>query len=558
MGKRTSGNIFLTGFSYTGKTQVSQLVAKRLGWKLVDTDDEIVRLAGKPIPEIFAQDGEEHFRKLERQALANVCRRKSTVVATGGGIIMAPENRQMMRGSGAIICLEAQPETIHRRLLIDSANSKDKVVRPLLASPDPLARIISLKQSRQNAYVDSDWTVHTDHLTEEEVATEVIRGWNYICKGAASKGAASSAPTEETAAVVTTATESYPIFVGWGILDTLGQRMKDAGLSGSAYVISEDHVFPLYGERAEASLRAAGFTVASFVVPFGEKSKSIEIAKKIYDFLVERRAERGHAIVALGGGVIGDLAGFVAATFLRGMPLVQVPTSLMAMVDSSIGGKTAINHPQGKNLIGAFHQPRLVLSDVEALSTLPERELISGWAEVIKHGLIRDAEFFEFLEKNQKELTRLDRKATTEAIKKSAAIKAAVVSEDEKESGIRTLLNYGHTIAHGLETASGYGQLLHGEAVAIGIMGAARIAEQVGLLGRDAVERQNNLFRGFGLPVVSPDVDPQAVLKAIELDKKVQKKSVRWVLLEEIGRAIVRADVPPEVVRGVVGNYDHR
>ncbi|MFA4835588.1 MAG: 3-dehydroquinate synthase, partial [Dehalococcoidia bacterium] len=548
MDQRAFSNIFLIGFSFTGKTQVSRMVARRLGWDLVDTDDEIVKLAGKPIPRIFAEDGEERFRQLERQALANVCRRSETVVATGGGIIVAAENRQKMRDSGAVICLEAKPGTIHRRLLIDSAKSSEKVVRPLLAVPDPLGRITEIKSSRQIHYGEANWTVHTDYLTLEEVASEVIRGWNYTRRGTACR-----AKKQETAAVVTTATESYPIFVGWGILDTLGQRMKNSGLSGTAYVISEDHVFPLYGKRAESSLRKAGFTVSSFVVPFGEKSKSIEIARTIYDFLVERRAERGHAIVALGGGVIGDLAGFAAATFLRGMPLVQVPTSLMAMVDSSIGGKTAINHPEGKNLIGAFHQPRLVLSDVQTLSTLPEREFVSGWAEVIKHGLIRDAAFFEFLEQNLDKLTRLDREATTEAIKRSAAIKAAVVSEDEKETGLRTILNYGHTIAHGLETATGYGQLLHGEAVSVGMMGAARIAEKLNLLSSEAVQRQKALLAGFGLPVAFPGVDTEAVLKAIELDKKVHKKAVRWVLLEDIGKAVVKGDVPPEVVQGVVG-----
>jgi shikimate kinase/3-dehydroquinate synthase len=523
------------------------MVARRLGWDFVDTDDEIVKLAGKPIPEIFAQDGEEHFRHLEHQALAKVCRRKRTVVATGGGIIMAAENRQMMRKCGAVICLEARPETIHQRLLIDSARSKDKVVRPLLAVTDPLARIASLKQSRQNHYADADWTVHTDNLTLEKVASEVIHGWNHI-----SRGEIHRAPEGETAAVVTTATESYPIFVGWGLLDTLGRRMKKAGLGGNAYVISDDHVFPLYGERVEASVREAGFAVNSFVVPFGERSKSIEVATTICDFLVQCRAERGHVVIALGGGVVGDLAGFVAATFLRGMPFVQVPTSLMAMVDSSIGGKVAVNHPEGKNLIGAFYQPRFVLADVQTLMTLPQRELTSGWAEVIKHGLIRDADFVDSLEQNLDMLNRLDREATTEVIERSAAIKAAVVSEDEKETGLRTILNYGHTIAHGLEAATGYEQLLHGEAVSIGMMSAARIAEKLGLLDRGAVERQKKLLIGFGLPVTYPGIRPQAILKAIELDKKVQKKAVRWVLLEGIGKAVVRGDVPEKMVLEVI------
>lgn len=553
MGERDIRNIIITGFSYTGKTQVSRIVAERMGWDLVDTDEEIVRIAGKPIPEIFAQDGEPHFRKLERQALANVCRRRCTVIATGGGIVTAAENREVMRASGMIVCLEADPETIHRRLLIDSEKADRKVIRPLLAVEDPLGRIRSLKASRQLFYDEADWTVRTDHLTPDEVAAEIIRGWHYLCRRMP------QAAPGETAAVVTTPTESYPIFIGWHILETLGERMKKAGLSGEAYIVSDDRVFPLYGPKVKASLENAGFGVDSLVVPSGETSKSLAVAGRMYDFLVFHRAERSHVIVALGGGVIGDLAGFVAATFLRGMPLVQVPTSLIAMVDSSIGGKTAVNHPEGKNLIGAFHQPRLVLADVETLTTLPPRELTSGWAEVIKHALIRDAEYFRFLEENAEDLARLDPEAATEAIRRSAAIKAEIVSADEKEtSGLRTLLNYGHTIAHGLETAAGYGRLLHGEAVAVGMRGAASIAQRLGLLHRNTADRQKALIEKFGLPTACPGTDPDAVLRAIEVDKKVRMKAVRWVLLQEIGKPITRNDVPADLVREVIAGLVNR
>jgi 3-dehydroquinate synthase len=328
--------------------------------------------------------------------------------------------------------------------------------------------------------------------------------------------------------------------------------MRKAGLAGTVYVMSDDQVFPLYGRKVADSLGDGGFSVYSFVVPRSEKSKSIEIASRMYDFLVERRAERREIILALGGGMVGDLAGFVAATYLRGMPLIHVPTSLMAMVDSSIGGKVAINHPEGKNLIGAFYQPRMVLADVETLTTLTEREFTSGWAEVVKHGLIRDADYFQFLEQNVDKLKKLEREATTEAIRRSAAIKAAVVSEDEKETGLRIILNYGHTMAHGLETATGYRCLLHGEAVSVGMMGEAAIAEKLGLLDREAVERQRSLLLRFGLPVTCPGVETNAVLKAIEVDKKVHEKAVRWVLLRRIGEAVVRRDVPQDVVRSAI------
>ena len=287
-------------------------------------------------------------------------------------------------------------------------------------------------------------------------------------------------------------------------------------------------------------------------MPPGERSKAIDGAVALYDWLVARHAERGHTIVALGGGVVGDLAGFVAATFLRGLPLVQVPTTLIAMADSAIGGKVAINHPQAKNLIGAFYQPRLVLADTGTLATLPARELTSGWAEVAKHALALDADLFAFLDAGAARLVGLDAEATAWAVKRSAAIKAAVVAEDEREQGRRTILNYGHTIAHGLEVATGYGHLLHGEAVAIGMMGAAMLSERLGLITGDVVEQQRGLLERLGLPTSCPGAERDGVLSAMELDKKVRQGAVRWVLLEGIGRAVVRADVPVAEVRDVL------
>lgn len=254
-------------------------------------------------------------------------------------------------------------------------------------------------------------------------------------------------------------------------------------------------------------------------------------------------------------GGVGDLAGFVAATFLRGMPWIQVPTSLMAMVDASIGGKVGVNHPQGKNLIGAFYQPRFVLADVQTLSTLPQRELISGWAEVVKYGLILDKAFFKFLEDNADQLLKLEPDVVSQAIDRSAAIKAQIVSQDEKERGIRTILNYGHTIAHGMEAATQYRRLLHGEAMAIGMMGAARLSQKLGLLSPEAVGRQQSLLHRFGLPSkyhCERGESISAVTGAMELDKKIRAKAIRWVLLEDIGRAAIRSDVSRQDVLDVI------
>jgi 3-dehydroquinate synthase len=250
--------------------------------------------------------------------------------------------------------------------------------------------------------------------------------------------------------------------------------------------------------------------------------------------------------------MIGDLAGFVAATFLRGLPWLQAPTSLIAMTDASIGGKVAIDHPHGKNLIGAFYQPSLVLADVQTLATLSQRELTSGWAEVIKHGLILDADLLKLLEDSARDLVKLKPDITSKVIARSAAIKCRIVSEDEKETGIRTLLNYGHTIAHGLEAASKYDRFLHGEAVAIGMMGAARLSHRLGLLSPEAVERQKAILQKFGLPTDCSGVPLADVFEAMELDKKVRDKAIRWVLLEDIGRAVIRSDVPKKDVVSIL------
>jgi len=548
VGKAAGRNIILIGFSTTGKTRVGAEVARRLGWHLADTDSRIVEMAGKPIERIFAEDGEARFREYEKAALAEACGHGRAVIACGGGVVVDPANREMMSDSGVVILLEARPETIYQRL---SENTGDEV-RPLLAGDDPMQNIRALKEKRQVLYDEaSDWTVCTDNLTIEEVCDEVIRGWHY---GIRRKDNIYSADIDGdgSSSVVVTASGAYPIFVGYGILDQLGAKLKDAGLSGAVSVISDDNVYKIYGTRVEKNLKDSGYDVDTYIVPAGEQSKSLDVAAKIYDWMVQRRVERGSAVVALGGGVIGDLAGYVAATYLRGLPLVHVPTSLLAMVDASIGGKVAVDHAQGKNLIGAFYQPCLVLSDVETLKTLPQRELTSGWAELIKHALILDADLFAFLDSKAQKLIALDEQTTVEAVARSAAIKAGVVSLDEKEAGLRTILNYGHTIAHGLETASGYDRFLHGEAVSIGMMGAAMISQRLGLISNDVVQKQKSILVKFDLPVDCNDVDAADVLTAIELDKKVKGKKVRWVLLEDIGKTVISDDVPQNLASEVI------
>lgn len=355
------------------------------------------------------------------------------------------------------------------------------------------------------------------------------------------------------AARVTAHSGAYDIHTRWGALEDLGGLMRDVGLSGRAFVITDSNVGPQCGARALAALKAVGFEAVMHAVPAGESSKSLDSARELYDWLLDHRAERGSAIIGLGGGVVGDLAGFVAATYLRGVPFVQCPTSLLAMVDASIGGKVGVDHPRGKNLVGAFYPPRLVVQDTSLLAELPSRALREGFAEVIKHGLIMDPPMLDDLERDAKRLLGAEPDLITDMVARNAALKARVVSEDEKEGGLRAILNYGHTIGHAIEQVTHYGPILHGEAISAGMMVAAAIGERMGVTPPAVGARQRALFELYGLPLSHAGLDPVAVLAATRLDKKVAAKRLRWVLLEDFGRPVLRDDVEDDVVLQVLG-----
>ena len=353
----------------------------------------------------------------------------------------------------------------------------------------------------------------------------------------------------DLAATVHHAGGSYPVIAGWGLIDRLGEHLADLGLGNTAYIITDDNVMTPYGRRAQWALQRAGIAAHCFVIPPGETSKSFAQAQEIYEWLVSLKAERGQPIIAVGGGVAGDLAGFVASTFLRGVPFVQAPTSMAAMVDASIGGKVAVNLPQAKNMVGAFYQPRAVLADVQALSTLGKRELAEGWAEAIKHGLILDPSLVDTFDEHAEALMNVEPEISTAVIRRSMAIKADIVSQDERETlDIRILLNYGHTIGHALEASTEYGRFMHGEGVSVGMMGAGRIAREMGMIDDNLLQRQRALLQRFRLPVTAAGVDLAAVRSAMSLDKKTVGGANRWVLLEGFGRATVRRDIPAAVV----------
>jgi 3-dehydroquinate synthase len=347
---------------------------------------------------------------------------------------------------------------------------------------------------------------------------------------------------------------SYEIRIESGLLSAIGDALHTAGLSGKAAVVSNPTVARLYGNTVQSSLRKAGFQACVILVPDGERAKHLRWVSYILDELTKRSFERSSVLIALGGGVVGDVAGFAAAVYVRGIPFVQVPTTLVAQVDSSVGGKTGVNHALGKNLIGAFHQPRVVLMDPDTLMSLPAREWVAGLAEVIKYGMIADEAFFEYLERKMGALLKRDREAVVHIVARSCAIKADVVAEDERETDRRRILNYGHTIGHALEAIGRYRRFLHGEAVAIGMVHEADLARHMGWCGEDVVVRQRALVRQAGLPDRLPACRFAELWSAMLHDKKVSKGRVLCVLPERIGRVRIEPLERSSVIRWLSAN----
>jgi 3-dehydroquinate synthase len=345
--------------------------------------------------------------------------------------------------------------------------------------------------------------------------------------------------------------DSYEVRVGDSLLERVGLWLREKEYSGKAVIITDTTVKKLYADVLSRSLSNAEFKVTLLEVPPGEEQKNLETAAGLYDKLTGAYAERTTPVLALGGGVIGDLAGFVAATYLRGLPLVQVPTTLLAMVDSSIGGKTAVDCGGLKNIIGMFYQPRMVVADIVTLGTLPEDELTNGLAEVIKSAAIRNANLFTFLEININKARELHPEVMEDMVLETARIKGEIVEKDEREEGLRGILNYGHTIGHAVEAVSGFG-LKHGQAVAIGMMAAAKISSRMGFLEESEVVRLEVLIRQAGLPVAMPELDKEKVMQAMQHDKKVRNDKVRFVLLKSIGNAFISDEVDPALVREVL------
>lgn len=527
---RPDRHVWFTGFMATGKSRIGELVAERLGLPFEDTDHWIEARHRKTIPELFAEVGEAAFREIEIEAMRHLCAESPRVIALGGGSLIHPEALSLVRQSGVLVGLWARPEVI-------SARVARKESRPLLAglsSEARLAKIRSLMAARRHLYVQADFQIESsDNVTREAIADEIVRRvplW---------RSKALTVPLGE---------RSYPIFAGSGIASDLPELCAQIGLAGKPVVVTDANVLAAQAGLLE-SWKQKWPDLPVHVFPPGEEHKTLEVLQGLFTFLLERRIDRKAFLVAFSGGVGGDMTGFAAACYQRGIDFVQVPTTLLSMVDSSVGGKTAVDHPLGKNMIGAFHQPRLVLADGDCLSTLPEREYLAGLAEVAKYGVIRDPALFAWLEANATACRGREPAAVSRMVADSCACKAAIVGEDEREEGVRALLNLGHTFGHALESVSGYGTWLHGEAVALGMVCAGRLARLRGLWSEAAEGRQLRLLGDLGLPVQLPagsrvPRDEAWVLMA--RDKKARGGQARFVLPTGVGSAEVVAGVGPE------------
>ncbi len=515
-------NLILTGFMGSGKTSVGRELARRLNREFVDMDVLIESREGMTVAEIFRLKGEAYFRQLEAELCRELAARGGLVIATGGGALLPEENRQILGASGPVVCLTAPPEEIFRRL--ESADD-----RPLLEGDDRWTGIQALLAQRAAAYQRIPLQVDTSGLTVDQVADRVL--------------AMVETPAAQILPVRYPGGE-YPIYLGRGLLSQVGELIRHHGLSGAVAVVTNPTVSALYADTVGASLEAAGYQTTWCTVPDGEAYKTLDSVRHVYDLLIEARLDRHGVVLALGGGVIGDLAGFVAATYLRGVALVQVPTTLLAMVDASVGGKVAVDHPRGKNLIGAFKQPRLVIADPATLVTLPPGEKASGLAETVKAGLIADpALFCQIEDHGPAPLPWL--------IERALRVKIAVVEEDPYEHGRRAVLNLGHTFGHALELLSGYARS-HGAAVSVGLVAAARLSARLGWCDPGLVPRVEGVLHRLGLPTREPDFLPDQIWEAMAADKKRRGGRLRFVLLRDIGEVFVTDQVESAEVLAVL------
>ncbi len=588
-------NVILTGFMGTGKSSVGSLLARRLGLSFLDTDALIERETGMSIRDIFRTRGEAHFRRTEARVVRRACALGNTVISLGGGALMDLRNADLARRSGVVVWLRASPEAILGRLLADPDNEVGG--RPALNGQADMESVRALQRAREPGYSRAHITVDTDGRAVADVTLEIASaiGAAATSRPAPSRSQEGQGELTDIEVRVAAGGSTYPCFVGHGTLARLGSCLSAAvaeGLQDPArcgrrvIVVTSPLLRCLFGDAVNDGLREwsrDGIEPVWAIVPDGERAKTLSALRGLYDLACAARARRDWLVVALGGGTVGDVAGFFAATYMRGLGLVQVPTTLLAMVDSAIGGKAAVNLKAGKNLAGTFWQPAAVVSDVGTLASLPPGDLASGLAETIKTAVIGDSTLFEILEDaadavGREESDRNKRPARDAAARRmpgrdrfrvagalrqnpallqtivlrAASVKAAVVSRDVRDQGERMLLNLGHTLGHAIEQAGGFRAWTHGEAVAIGLAAACRASTRLGRLPRESCRRVVSLLARMGLPTSVP-ADAAARLRAkieaaMGLDKKAGTGGLRIVLPYSIGECAVERGVPGEAL----------
>ncbi|TXF97498.1 3-dehydroquinate synthase [Massilia arenae] len=538
-------NIFLVGLMGAGKTTIGRLLARKLNRRFVDSDHEIEARTGATIPWIFEIEGEACFRRREADVIRDLTGQQGLVLATGGGAVLDPRNRAYLAERGTVIYLRASIGSILQR----TAHDKN---RPLLQTADPRAKLEELWTQRDPLYREiADLVIDTGRPNVQSMVQTILDQLAAQETARARRLARTSMNEQDHITLnVDLGERSYPIAIGPGLLDDAALLARHIG-GNKVAIVTNTTVAPLYLAKVAGHLRAAGRDVLEIVLPDGEEHKNWQSLNLVYDALLQHKCDRKTTLVALGGGVIGDLTGFAAASYMRGVPFVQIPTTLLSQVDSSVGGKTGINHPLGKNMIGAFYQPRAVIADTATLDTLPARELSAGLAEVIKHGAILDAAYFDWIEANVEALLAREPQALAYAIARSCEIKSDVVRKDEREGGLRAVLNFGHTFGHAIENGLGYGEWLHGEAVGCGMVMAADMSARLGLIEPAAVERVRALVRAAGLPAVAPDLGEARWIELMEVDKKNEGGEIRFILLKPLGSPSITT-APLDILRSTL------
>lgn len=523
-------NIYLAGFMGAGKTTTGRALAGETGRAFLDLDQLVEAMAGRPVPEIFSIHGERFFRDLEAQAVRRVSSLRNAIVALGGGTLEDPRNSDLLESTGTLVLLEVNVHEALRRA--------KGYGRPLLEAPDALQRAIGLLEKRKPRYGSARFRFTSDKAPDA-LAREIV----------ASLKVQRVHPSGEHFSVpVDTQSDHYQVLVGHGLLHRTGGYLLDLGAKERVMLASEPLTYSLHAEPLIQDLKQTGFEVIPHLLPGTEEAKTLQEAERFYDFLLSNGADRETFVVALGGGVVGDTSGFVAATYMRGIPIVQCPTTLLGQVDSAVGGKVAVNHPRGKNLIGSFYQPRMALADTNALSTLPDLTLAQGLAEVVKGALLSGVDFLRYLEDNTAAILSREPGSLMTIVHHMVCLKARVVSEDEMDRGARMTLNLGHTLAHALEAVMDY-HVSHGQAVAIGLVWASVLGEILGVTEPGLADRVARLLKAMGLLTWIPDVNVDTLIARMKSDKKAVQGGIRVVLPVSPGKVVIRDDVPVDALK---------